>query len=554
MPPNNTKRDDEAAYAGRWVARVQGRIVAQAETEEAALLAAKAQRHKEKVEVEFVSVDGAARFGPLVDRVAQIAQDESVFLVGGAVRDALLGIASHDFDFALPQGAIECARHVANALGAAFYVLDEDFEAARVIVPASTGVRDVLDFCSFRGPDLPADLAGRDFTIDAMAYDLHKKTILDPLGGGNDLRSRVLRACTDRSVDDDPVRLLRAIRLAAALDLKIEANTRRAMKEAASLLPRISAERQRDELFKILGGPRPDAALRALEILGVFPFLLPELPALKGVAQPAPHVHDVWDHTLSVVHHLDGILAALDVDSSAVREDGLITGVLTGRLGRYREQFAGHLLRSMNPDRGARSLLFFAALYHDVAKPSARTEDPDGRIRFLGHEQLGADVAASRCRGFKLSNDEIGHIRGLVAHHMRFAVMAKRMEVGGEVPSGKAIHRFFRETGQAGVELILLGLADLRGVRGVALTEGAWLSYVETARILLEHYWERPQESVAPPPLMNGADVMHEYDLQAGPVVGEMLQAIREAQAAGEVTTQDEALAFGRTWLKSHGK
>ena len=122
--------------------------------------------------------------------MAEIAQDESIFLVGGAVRDALLGIASHDFDFAVPQGAIESARRVANALGAAFYVLDADFDAARVIVPASAGVRDVLDFTSFRGPDLAADLAGRDFTIDAMAYDLRKKTILDPLKGGNDLRSQ----------------------------------------------------------------------------------------------------------------------------------------------------------------------------------------------------------------------------------------------------------------------------------------------------------------------------------------------------------------------------
>ena len=164
------------------------------------------------------------------------------------------------------------------------------------------------------------------------------------------------------------------------------------MRQAASLLPGISAERQRDELFKILRGPRPDAALRALEILGVLPYLLPELPALKGVRQPAPHVHDVWDHTLSVMHHLEGILAALDVDPTAVREDGLITGLLTGRLGRYREQLAAHFLRSMNPDRSVRSLLFFAALYHDVAKPTARTEDFDGRIRFLGHEQLGADV------------------------------------------------------------------------------------------------------------------------------------------------------------------
>ena len=139
MPSNDSHRDDEAAYAGRWVARVEGRIVAQAETETAALLAAKAQRHKEKVEVEFVSVDHAARFGPLVDRVAAIAQDEPIFLVGGAVRDALLGNASHDFDFALPRVRSNARWHVANALGAAFYVLDAEFEASACNRPGGDG-------------------------------------------------------------------------------------------------------------------------------------------------------------------------------------------------------------------------------------------------------------------------------------------------------------------------------------------------------------------------------------------------------------------------------
>jgi tRNA nucleotidyltransferase/poly(A) polymerase len=536
------------------VARVQGKIVAQGETEEAALRAAKTQRYKEKVEVDYVNVDPAASLGPLIDRVAEISQDESLFLVGGAVRDALLGIASHDFDFAVPQGAIESARRVANALGAAFYVLDAEFDAARVIVPAPAGVRDVLDFSSFRGPDLAADLAGRDFTIDAMALDLRKKAILDPLKGGNDLRSKLIRACTDTSVRDDPVRLLRAIRLAAALGFKIETSTRRAMKEAASLLPEVSAERQRDELFKILGGPRPDAAVRAIEILGVFPHVLPELSALKGIRQPPPHAHDVWDHTLSVIHHLDAILEALDLNPGAVRENSLLTGLLTGKLGRYRQQIATHLSSSLNPDRSARSLLFFAALYHDVAKPTAKTVDSEGRIRFLGHEQLGSEVAAGRCRGFNLSNDEIWRIRSTVANHMRFSLLAQRVEAEGEAPSRRAIYRFFRDTGPAGVDLILLGLADVRGARGPALTDRAWSASLETARILLENYWERPQESVAPPRLVDGADLMKEFDLQQGRVVGEMLHAIREAQAAGSISTRDDALDFGWKWLKSKDK
>ncbi len=262
---------------------------------------------KEKIEVRYIAVDPIGGFGALIDRVTDITKDEQTYLVGGAVRDRLLGSSSHDFDFAAPKNAIGLARRVADALSADFFVLDEAFDAARVIVRGQDDTRDVLDFSGFRGRDLPADLAGRDFTINALAYDLRKKTVIDPLGGGDDLRARTIRACRDTSMRDDPVRILRAVRFAAALGFKIEANTRQSMKESVGLLPRISAERQRDELLRIFGGPRPDASLRALEILGVFPYLLPELTALKGLPQPAPHIYDVWEHTLAVVHYLDEI-------------------------------------------------------------------------------------------------------------------------------------------------------------------------------------------------------------------------------------------------------
>ncbi len=562
----STEKDEQSGspYAGRWVARLGGKIVAQGDTPEEAREAARRSRYKERAEIEIMPPAMPLSLSPLVERVRATLPEHEIYLVGGAVRDALLGHVSHDLDFSVPENAIALARRVANALKADFYILDEGFDAARVIV-RTEGVagRDILDFSSFRrpregGPEaiaaLEQDQRGRDFTINSIAYDLRNRSILDPLHGGADLRAKIIRACSAGAMRDDAIRILRGVRLAAALEFKIEPPTRQAMKEAASRLPSISVERLRDELFKTLEGPRPDASMRALEMLGTFPHILPELSALKGVEQPAPHVADVWEHTLSVLQHLEGILAALDPDFEAERNNDLFTGLLSLRLGRYREQLAAHFRKAPNPERSLRGLLFFGALYHDVSKPATKTIDENGRIRFLGHEQAGAEVAAKRARAFNLSNDEVERVRMIVAHHMRLQFHTSRMEAEKRQPSRRSIYRFFRDTGEAGVDLVLLGLADLRGVRGVTLTQETWSSGLDVARTFLENYWEKPEEAVAPPRLLDGNELMATLGLKPGPKVGELLRAIQEAQATGEVSSREEAVEFARRRREEGGK
>jgi hypothetical protein len=269
---------------------------------------------------------------------------------------------------------------------------------------------------------------------------------------------------------------------------------------------------------------------------------------MKGVEQSAPHVANVWEHTLSVVHYLDGILEALDIDPHSDSSD-LFTGLLTLRLGRYRGRFADHFESRLNPDRSLRALLFLAALYHDVSKPATRTLDETGRTRFLGHDSQGAERVASRGRAFNLSNDEVARLQTIIANHMRFHFHVNRLEAEGRQPSRRAIYRFFRDTGEAGVDLMLLGLADLRGTRQHLLTQQTWNSALEVARIFLENYWERPEESIAPSRFVDGNELMMELGLKPGPVVGQLLEAIREAQATGEVSNRDQALAFAKTWL-----
>ena len=545
----NNEDTSSSPYAGRWVARLRGRIIAQGGTPEQALQAAQISRHKEKPEIIYVPVPFS--YPALIDQVRDTLPGQDVYLVGGTVRDMLLDRTSHDLDFAVPLNGIDLARRVANRLKADFMVLDHERDTGRVIVSNPEGSRTFLDFATYRGKDLSADLRARDFTINAIAFDLRTHSLLDPLNGTSDLRAKTIRACTPTSLSDDPVRILRAVRQAAALEFKIELDTRQAMKQAASLLPKISPERQRDELFKMLEGPRPDASLRALALLDVLPYLLPELPALKGVKQSPPHVYDVWEHTLSVLGHLENILAALGGGDKTDDTTDRFTGLLIARIGRFREQFARHFAERLNMDRSVRAALFFAALYHDVQKPATRSVDESLRIRFFDHDVQGAEVIEERGSAFNLSNDEIQRVRLIVQHHMRFHSFTNRLQNEQQEPSRRAIYRFFRDAGKAGIELVLLGLADLRGTQGQALTQETWSAALDVASILLENYWEKPQESVAPPRLLNGNELMAELGLQPGRIVGQLLEAIREGQAMGKVETREQALTLARDSLRN---
>ncbi|MDO8754883.1 MAG: DUF5678 domain-containing protein, partial [Anaerolineales bacterium] len=244
-----------SSYAGRWVALVRGRVIAQGGTPEQALRASQSSRYKEKPEIIFMPLPFS--LSPLIEKIKDaLPADQEIYLVGGAVRDLLTSRPSSDFDFALPSNGISVARKVANALNADFMPLDDERDTGRVILTDENDTRIYLDFAAYRGENLEADLRARDFTINAIAYNLRDNTIIDPMDGAKDIRAKVIRACSPTSLSDDPVRILRAVRQAAAFGFRIEKNTRELMKQAVNQLGRISPERLRDEIFKILNGPK----------------------------------------------------------------------------------------------------------------------------------------------------------------------------------------------------------------------------------------------------------------------------------------------------------
>lgn len=484
---------------------------------------------------------------PLVALVRDIVPDTvQVYLIGGALRDDLLHRPLADFDFTISEAALYFARKTANRLGGTFFPLDVERQTGRVIWMDEQGVRYKMDFSLLRGNSLLEDLRARDFTINAMALDVHQlQRIEDPLGGAQDLLARILRVCSDSSLEEDPLRVLRGVRLAVLLGLKIDPPTWRLMKEAVRKLGKVSAERIRDELFHILMQDHTASAIELLERAGALETTLPELKELIGIQQSAPHYLDVYHHTLNVLQHLEQLRLVLTQPPDAQWQANLMSGMTSQILGRYRENMRGYLKEEIVAERSRWGLLKLAALYHDYGKAHTQQQDERGHIHFYGHEVVSVQQVRQRMRALAFANNEMDWVSTVVMKHMRPINLA----MTNELPSAKAVYRFYRDVGDAGIAIGLHSLADVLGAYGATVTAEIWQRHLTVVRTLFEAWWEKKSNVVKPPVLINGHDLMAIFGLSPGPQVGNILEAIREAQVSGEVSDRHQALELARQLL-----
>jgi putative nucleotidyltransferase with HDIG domain len=210
----------------------------------------------------------------------------------------------------------------------------------------------------------------------------------------------------------------------------------------------------------------------------------------------------------------------------------------------FADRLQDHIEQTLSDERTRLVTLKLAALLHDVGKPAAETVDEMGRIRFLGHHEAGTRIAREALVRLRLSRVEVHLGETIVRHHMRPLQLAKQKRV-----SARAVYRFFRDTGNAGVEVLLHALADNRATYASDAEDEQWSRLVDLVSRMLGDYWEHQTERVAPAPLIGGSDLLREFDLQPGPQIGELLEAIREAQVSGEVHTREQALALVRDRL-----
>ncbi len=543
---------DFSLYAGRWIALSEtNTVVSVGATREETRCAARAARPKERLRLAWVSTHPP--YVPLpewpIAELRGILPSEGVWLAGGPVRDLLLGRDIHDWDFAVAEQGCALARKVANALHAAYYPLDDERDTGRVVITDPHMRRPVmLDFAVLRGATLEEDLRRRDFTVNAMALTL-EGALIDPTGGQADLQAKLIRMTGPHSFKDDPARLLRAIRHANTLRFELEAATKKALKAQAASITTVSAERVRDELLDMLRAVPAMRNLRALGDAGLLTYVLPEVHALRTIQQSAPHHYaNALTHTLATVSAVEGILALLKGAAHPPAADSTpdLTLVPTpawawSRLAEALLPFQAALLvyldEPVNAEMPRADLLKWGALFHDVGKARTRTVGEDGLTHFYGHPESGAQIAETRLQALRFPGKASAFVSTLVAEHMRLA------NVPQDPVTRRAAYRFYRDTGEAGVGVVLLALADAMAVWGQGLTQSRWRALLHNATTLFKAYFEQPAEVVAPSALLNGHDLIA-LGLRPGPQMGRVLEALREAQAAGEITTREAAEQF----------
>jgi len=467
----------------------------------------------------------------------------SAWLVGGVVRDQLAGKPCHDIDLIFPDDPRKTARRTADMLGGKFFVLDETRGIYRILLEID-GQNCMVDLARFQAPTLEDDLKMRDFTVNAMAIKLHEPgTGVDPMHGLQDMKDKILRPCSADAFVHDPVRSIRAARMTLGFNLRLAPGVSGEIRSASPLLDQVSAERKRDEFLKLLDGPHPASGIRLLDAFDVLPHLLPDLLPLKGMQQSLPHTMDGWEHTLAVVSHLDRLLDLFLKPSSQLEDGGnLMLGLTAGKLGKFRDGIQEHYRNNLNTFRSRKSLNLLAALLHDVAKPQTRTVGPDGRAHFYRHETLGADMVRSIGMTLAFSEVEVNMLAVMAANHMkpRYLTDAKSL------PDRRNVYRYFRSTGEAGVDTCFLSLADSLAKTNFMPRQEAWALELDKTAVYLQGWFDERQTWVNPPRLVNGDDLMQIFLLPPGRLLGDILDRIREAQAAGEVNSRDEALELTR--------
>jgi poly(A) polymerase len=453
-------------------------------------------------------------------RAALAGRRDPTWIVGGTVRDALSGREIVDVDLAIDGDAHAAAEAIRRHTGGPIFRLSDEFGSWRALAPDRSWHADLTPL---QGDTIDADLANRDFTINAVAVPLHGGEPVDPQGGLPDLQRGCLHVI-DGAYERDPLRVMRLARLATELDLVPDAHTRAATRKAAPLVTQAAPERIFAELRRLVLADRVLDGLDLADDLGIVRQVLPELDDLHGVGQSHFHHADVHGHTLEVLQELIGLESDLDRVFGPELAPRLRAEALDLQLGD--ELTRGEALR-------------FAALLHDIGKPATRGTRPDGRVTFMGHDAKGEEIIGQICGRLRTSNALREYLGKITREHLRLGFLVHRM------PLGRAeIYNYLAKTDGVEVEVTLLTCADRLATRG-RNAEAAIAKHLDLARQLMGEALDW-RANPKPRPAVRGDILARELGLDSGPELGLLVEKLREAAFTGEATTQEEALALAR--------
>jgi len=463
---------------------------------------------------------------PLIESLVRAAEETSstLYLVGGSIRDNILGRGrgEQDLDVVVCGNALGLAKSLAKQWGGTIVPLNAG--TVRVVMELGEG-RYGVDISLLRGSGIEEDLKARDFTIDSMAIRLYPPGpyLIDPLGGIQDIGQRLVRASSPTFFQGDPLRLLRAIRLSGELGFSIDERTYKAIREGAQMLSRVAPERVRDELFRILALEPSAPYIRMLDEVHLLGVAIPQIFEMKGLRQGPPHQLPLWEHSLRTVERLEALLHGLG-----------------DWLPDYAESIKGGLTRRLEGEIEHRSLLKLVALLHDIGKPRTFKEEPDGKIRFLDHEEVGSGLIEGVLASLRLGRKAISLGVGLVKAHLRPLQLRLAPRV-----SDRARFRFFRDLGEMAGEVLLLSMADIEATTGEEGPDAE--RHRGFTKEMFDYYYCHFRQAEAMP-LIKGDEVIEAFGLKPGPFIGFLLERVQEEVASGRVRGKGEALEY----LRSH--
>ncbi len=450
----------------------------------------------------------------------------SAYLCGGTVRDLLLNRPFRDVDVVLPERVFTAAQAFGSKINAPYFVLDKERQVARVVCGGGN-----WDFSGFRNSTIEGDLRKRDFTINALAvlwedfYPGQKlDTLIDPHGGLQDLQQKKIRTVAEDSLEEDPLRMLRAFRIQAELHFETEPVVLEQIERIHSKIQDVAVERISEELDRILLQPDSAKTWKAIGNSALFGSLYPELRPMQGCEQGGFHHLDVWQHTVEAMVYFEDLLLRLD-EFFPDHAPFLKT---------YLESISGTLERAR--------LLKWALLLHDIGKPATRELKEPGRYRFHGHDHAGADMAEKLLKRFKFARKDIQTIVAIVEHHLRPLNLFNQED--------RDYFRFFRAAGQEAIGIILIAYGDMSSARGPLADPSRMDEYRSLMDDLFKYYREVYYPTVNTPELIKGRDLMVVFQLKPGPILGQILKEVREAQLTGLLRTRDQALEFASKMLK----
>ena len=455
-----------------------------------------------------------------------LAPGEAGWLVGGCLRDELLGLPVRDVDIVVDGAAEPFSRTLADRLGAAVFASSDAFGTWRLVLGDMhvdvAPLRDRAAAPAAGPPDpatrnvrLEADLRARDFTVDAMARPFDGEELVDPLSGLDDLAARRLRLCSPTACVDDPLRVVRLARLARGFDLVPDTAATVAAVRAAGGLAAVSGERLRDELSAVLACRDATAAFRDLAVWGALAVVLPELDGLRGVEQNPYHHRDVFEHTLEALTYVRGVVEQL------------------GGVGHLTPPSAAGL-----PGVTPLVPVSWAVLLHDIGKPAARKVDDEGRVLFWHHDELGREMATAIAARLRMSNRFAAFLGTLIRQHLRLGFLVREQPL-----TRRALARYRRDVNPWVFESVVVSLCDRLATRGELTSLTSMARHYRVARSVWTAVGKAPV-----PQVLSGHEVMELLGLEPGVAVGRALDALDEEVEAGEIATASEARAFLQDW------